>query len=183
MNICGFSVFSAKMPAICPILFDSSIACYKSDLLSFRVKFESNSASLRDLIWEGERESGWVNRDWKRLIKWEVLAKEVLARVVIESVNFVSFGEKRGSLVWSLRLRILVFRRTSLWRILFSGCAGASGVGCVECELGRNLVRISLNVDWKVGSVGVGGWTRIFACMRFLVIDLNFPGIFRVAAV
>jgi hypothetical protein len=121
MNICGFSVFSAKMPAICPILLDSSIACYKSDLLSFRVKFESNRASLRDRIWEGVRESGWVNRDWKRLIRWEVFAKEVLARVVIESVNFESFGEKRGSLVWSLRLRILSFRRRSLWRILLSG--------------------------------------------------------------
>jgi hypothetical protein len=56
-------------------------------------------------------------------------------------------------------------------------------VGCVECELGLKRVRISLNVDWKVGSVGVGGWTRIFECMRFLVIDLNFPWIFWAAAV
>lgn len=56
-------------------------------------------------------------------------------------------------------------------------------MGCVECELGRKRVRISLNVDWKVGSMGVGGWTRIFECMRFLVIDLNCPGIFRAGAV
>lgn len=56
-------------------------------------------------------------------------------------------------------------------------------MGCVGCELGRKRVRISLNVDWKVGSVWVGGWTRIFECMRFLVIDLNCPGIFWEAAI
>jgi hypothetical protein len=87
------------MPAISPILLDSSIACYRSSLDSFKVKFESKRVSFKDLIWSWVRGFGLVNRDWKRWIRREVLVNDDLARVVMERVNFWSFGENWGRVV------------------------------------------------------------------------------------